>query len=43
MQTEFRLLARLTECGRHANYRVMRITERPEGRLLTDTSEPCGH
>ncbi len=43
MQTEFRLLARLTHCGRNANYCVMRIAERPEGRLLTDTSEPCGH
>jgi hypothetical protein len=43
MQTEFRLLARLMHCGRNANYCVMRIAERPEGRLLTDTSEPCGH
>jgi len=43
MQTEFRLLARLTHCGRNANYCVMHIAERPEGRLLTDTSEPCGH
>lgn len=43
MQTEFRLLARLTDCGRNANYCVMRMTECPEGRLLTDTSEPCGH
>ena len=43
MQTEFRLLARLTDCGRNANYCVMRITECPEGRPLTDTSEPCGH
>ena len=37
MQTEFRLLARPTHCGRNANYCVMRITECPEGRLLTDT------
>jgi hypothetical protein len=43
MQTEFRLLARSTYCGRNANYWVMRMTECPEGRLLTDTSEPCGH
>ncbi len=43
MQTEFRLLARLTYCGRNANYCVMRMTECPEGRRLTDTSEPCGH
>ena len=43
MQTEFRLLAPLTNCGRNANYCVMRIAERPERRLLTDTSEPCGH
>ena len=42
-QTRFRLLVRLTDCGRNANYRVMRIDKRPEGRLLTDTSEPCGH
>lgn len=42
-QTEFRLLARLTHCGRNASYRAMRMTECPEGRLLTDTSEPCGH
>lgn len=38
MQTELRLLARLTHCGRNAIYCVMRIAERPEGRLLTDTS-----
>ena len=43
MQTEYRLLVRLTHCGRNAIYCVMRIAERPEGRLLTDTSEPCGH
>ncbi len=43
MQTDFRLLARLTYCGRNANYCVMRMTECPNGRLLTDTSEPCGH
>jgi len=43
MQTEFRLLARLTHCGRNANYRVMHIAERPEGQRLTDTSGPCGH
>ena len=42
-QTKFRLLARLTHCGRNADYRVMRISECPEGRLLTVTSEPCGH
>ena len=42
-QTKFSLLARLTHCGRNAIYCVMRIAERPEGRLLTDTSEPCGH
>jgi len=43
MQTEFRLLARLTHCGKNAIYCVKRITECPAGRLLTDTSEPCGH
>ena len=42
-QTQFSLLARLTYCGRNANYCVKRIAERPEGRLLTDISEPCGH
>ena len=42
-QTKLSLLVRLTYCGRNANYRVMRMTERPEGRLLTGTSEPCGH
>ena len=43
MQTVFRSLARLSHCGSNANYCVMHIAERPEGRLLTDTSEPCGH
>jgi len=43
MQTEYQLLARLTYCGRNANYCVMRIAECREGRRLTDTSEPCGH
>jgi len=43
MQTEFGLLARLTHCCRNANYHVMRISECPEGQLLTDTSGPCGH
>jgi len=38
MQTKFSLLARLTHCGRNAIYCVMRISEYPEGRLLTDTS-----
>ena len=42
-QTKISLLARLTHCGRNANYCVMRIAERPEGLLLTDTSEPCSH
>ncbi len=43
MQTEFRLLARLTHCGRNAIHCAMRIAECPEGRRLTDTSESCGH
>ncbi len=38
MQTEFRLLARLTYCGRNANYCVMRMTECPDGRQLRITS-----
>lgn len=38
MQTEFRLLARLTYCGRNANYCVMRIAECPDGRRLRITS-----
>ena len=42
-QTKFSLLVRLTHCGRNAIYCVRRIAERPEGQLLTDTSEPCGH
>ena len=42
-QTKFSSLAQLKYCGKNANYRVMRMTECPEGRLLTDTSEPCGH
>ena len=34
MQTEFRLLARLTHCGRNANYCVMRTAGAPRGGYL---------
>ncbi len=42
-KTKIDLLARLTHCGRNAINCIMRIAERPEGRLLTDTSGPCDH
>ena len=34
IQTEFRLLARLTDCGRNANYCVMRTAGAPTGGYL---------